>query len=122
MGNIRAREDIYMDGMQVWSFVNSRVPKQVKELLTRNKLDIKDIDLFIFHQASLMTLNSIMKILGLEPGKVFLNIFNIGNTVSASLPIAIKDAWDKGRIKPGNKVVLSGFGVGMSYGSILMEF
>ena len=122
IGNIRAREDIYMDGMRVWSFVNSKVPKQINELLKRNKLDIKDIDLFIFHQASQITIDSLVKILRLDIEKVFINISNIGNTVSASIPIAIKDASDKGRIKQGNKVVLSGFGVGMSYGSILMEF
>ena len=77
IGNIRAREDIYMDGMKVWSFVNSKVPKQINELLKRNRLDSKDIDLFIFHQASQMTLNSIMKILGLDPEKVLINISKI---------------------------------------------
>lgn len=120
-GNIRSKNDICMDGMRVWAFINSVVPSQITTLIERNGLQISDVDLFVFHQASLMTLESIIKILGLEPGKVFVNIKNIGNTVSASIPIALKDALDHGKIKKGSKILLSGFGVGMAYGSILIE-
>ena len=69
-----------------------------------------------------MTIDTLIKILRLDREKVFINICNIGNTVSASIPIAIKDAISQGKIKRGQKVLLSGFGVGMSYGTILMEF
>jgi len=121
-GNIRSKEDIFMDGTKVWAFINSVVPKQIKRLLNRNNLEISDIDLFVFHQASQMTLDTIAKILRLDREKVFINIYNIGNTVSASIPIAIKDAIIQGKLIRGQKVLLSGFGVGMSYGTILMEF
>jgi 3-oxoacyl-[acyl-carrier-protein] synthase-3 len=98
------------------------VPKQINKLLKRNNIDKSDIDIFIFHQASQMTIDTLIRILKLDREKVFINIHNIGNTVSASMPIAIKDAISQGKIKRGQKVLLSGFGVGMSYGTILMEF
>ena len=120
-GNIRSQNDIKMDGYGVWSFINSHVPSQIMKLLQRNQLRIDDIDLFIFHQASLMTIESLMKILKIEKDKVFLNIREIGNTVSASIPIAYKDAKDAGILKTGQKVILSGFGVGLSYGTVLLK-
>jgi len=121
-GNKRTQNDIEMDGFGVWSFINSVAPKQVNRLLEKNNIDKTDVNQFIFHQASLMTLESIMKILKLNEENVFINIHNIGNTVSASIPIAIKDAIDKDKIDIGSTIILSGFGVGLSYGAILMEF
>lgn len=121
-GNIRSKNDIDMDGFGVWSFINSFVPKQIINLLERNNLDKSQIDLFVFHQASQMTLDSLAKKLRLDEDKVFTNLLEIGNTVSASIPIAIKDAFDQGRIKEGAKVLLSGFGVGMSFGSLIIQF
>jgi 3-oxoacyl-[acyl-carrier-protein] synthase III len=121
-GNIRSQENINMKGLDVWSFINSVVPKQIKLLLSNNNLVKKDIDQFIFHQASQMTLDSVIRSLKLDEEKVFINIRDIGNTVSASIPIALKDAIEQNKIKTGHKVVLAGFGVGLSYGSILMEF
>jgi 3-oxoacyl-[acyl-carrier-protein] synthase III len=122
IGNIRSQENITMNGFEVWAFFNSAGPKQIKRLLKNNKLEKTDIDQFIFHQASQMTLDSVIKGLKLDKEKVFINIRDIGNTVSASIPIALKDAIEQGKIKKGDRVILSGFGVGLSYGSILMEF
>ena len=121
-GNKRSKNEIEMDGIGVWSFINSVAPKQINYILKRNKIEKYDIDQFIFHQASKMTLESIITLLKLEKEKVFINIHNIGNTVSASIPIALKDAIDQDKIDIGSKIVLSGFGVGLSYGTILMEF
>lgn len=121
-GNIRSENDIFMDGLSIWGFINSVVPKQINRLLERNNLKKSDVDLFVFHQASKMTLESLIKILKLDKQKVFINLLNIGNTVSASIPIALKDAMDQGKIKRGDKVLLAGFGVGMSYGAMIVEF
>ena len=121
-GNIRTQNDIEMDGFGVWSFINSVVPKQVERLLKRNNVEKTDIDQFIFHQASKMTLKSIMRLMKLKEEQVFINIHNIGNTVSASIPIALRDAIDQGKIDNGSTLILSGFGVGLSYGAILMEY
>ena len=120
--NIRTQNDIEMDGFGVWSFINSVVPKQVERLLKRNNVEKTDIDQFIFHPASKMTLKSIMRLMKLKEEQVFINIHNIGNTVSASIPIALRDAIDQGKIDNGSTLILSGFGVGLSYGAILMEF
>jgi len=121
-GNKRTQNDIEMDGFGVWSFINTVAPKQINKLLNQNKIEKTDVDQFIFHQASQMTLESIMKILKLDEEKVFINICNIGNTVSASIPIALKDAADQEKIDIGSTLILSGFGVGLSYGAILMEY
>ncbi len=119
--NIRSQDDIAMDGLGVWSFINSVVPTQIRHLLRENHLAIGDIDQFIFHQASLMTLESLKRILGLEDERVFINIRNIGNTVSASIPIALREAVERNVVGTGSRVVLSGFGAGLSYGAVLME-
>ena len=121
-GNIRSQNDIEMDGFNVWSFINSVVPKQVNGVLKKNNLEKSNIDQYIFHQASKMTIESIMRLMKLNENKVHINIRDKGNTVSASIPIALKDAIDCGKVCRGSTLVLSGFGVGLSYGTILMEF
>jgi 3-oxoacyl-[acyl-carrier-protein] synthase-3 len=121
VGNTRSQNDINMDGMAVWSFINSKVPNQIIKLLNKNNLDINCIDLFIFHQASLMTLKSLIKILNIDENKVFINMENIGNTVSASIPIALKDAINAGKLKNDQIVLICGFGVGLSYGTALLK-
>jgi 3-oxoacyl-[acyl-carrier-protein] synthase III len=120
-GNVRMLENIHMDGMGILVFVNSKVHLQLLSLLERNGLTIDQIDLFAFHQASKMTLDSIERLLKIKPEKVFRNLKEIGNTVSASIPILLKDALDKGRVSTGDKVVLSGFGAGLSWGTAIIE-
>lgn len=121
-GNIRSLEDIHMNGFAVWQFIFKKVSEQITALLQRNNLAVDDIDLFIFHQASKLTLDSLVKTLQIGSDKVFNNLENIGNTVSASVPIALKDAESAGKLKRGDLIVLSGFGVGLSWGSILMRY
>ena len=121
-GNVRSLENIHMDGMAVWSFINSAVPKQIKGMLAKHELSNEKIDQFIFHQASKMTLDSLMKVLGIQPSQAFSNLLEIGNTVSASIPILLKDATDQGVVKRGDLLLVSGFGVGLSYGSALVRY
>ncbi|PKN02190.1 MAG: 3-oxoacyl-ACP synthase [Elusimicrobia bacterium HGW-Elusimicrobia-1] len=120
-GNTRTLENIYMDGMGILSFVNSRVPSQVSEVLNRNGLSADRIDMFIFHQASAMALDSLERIMGIPSQKSFRNIGEAGNTVGATIPICLKNALDANRIISGNTVVLSGFGVGLSWGTALVK-
>lgn len=112
---------IQMDGLQVLGFIESRVPGQVLELLTRNGLSVTDVDLFVFHQASRLALNALQRNLKIPDDKMFSNIDRIGNTVSASIPIALRDAIDEGRAGPGSRVVLCGFGVGMSWATAIFD-
>lgn len=120
-GNVRSQNDIHMDGMGVWAFVNSFVPRQLRSLLERNERSFADVDLFLFHQASRLTLDSLVRVLSLRPEQVFSNIADVGNTVSASLPILFEDARRTGRLRPGMMVVLAGFGVGLSSAAALMR-
>lgn len=121
-GNSRTQEQIVMEGFALVSLARGKVLSHIKEILDANRLKPEDIDLFIFHQASQLVLDSLQKSLDLPSQKVYNNLAQIGNTVSSSLPIAIKDALDQGRIKRGNKILLSGFGVGFSWGSAIVEW
>lgn len=113
---------IHMDGLRVLGFVESRVPPQVNALLSRNGLSIADIDLFVFHQASRLALDSLGRILGIPPDRMYSNIDRVGNTVSASIPMALRDAMDQEVLKPGHRTLLCGFGVGMSWASAIVDF
>jgi len=121
-GNVRSADFIAMDGLAVWSFINSAVPKQISTYLSRNGLQLSDIDCFIFHQASRLTLDSLVKVLGIDYGKVHLNLAMVGNTVSASIPICLADAVRQGRLRAGDHVLVSGFGVGLSYATTSFEY
>ena len=121
-GNSRTQEHIAMEGFALVSLVRGKVLSHIKEILEANRLKVNDIDLFIFHQASQLVLDSLQKALDLPAEKVYNNLAQIGNTVSSSLPIALKDAVDQGRIKRGDKILLSGFGVGFSWGSAIIEW
>lgn len=121
-GNETTPEDIQMNGFGVWKFISRTVPGQIKTLLNRNGLGVNDIDFFGFHQASKLTLDSLFKALEIPENKAYTNLTGIGNTVSASIPILLKDAERDGRLERGNRVLLSGFGVGLSWGSLLMKY
>ncbi len=121
-GNLRNDENLQMNGLAVYSFVNSKVPKQIIKILLNNKISIDEIDLFVFHQANKLVLESLTKILKIDPQKVFINIDKVSNTVSASIPIALKEAKEEGKIKDGYKVLCSGFGAGLSWGTCILQF
>ncbi len=121
-GNLKSAENIQMNGFAVWQFISRVVPVQIIDLLRKNKLELSDIDFFGFHQASKLTLDSLVKALKIDPNKVYTNMDRVGNTVSASIPIALKDAELEGKLKRGDLVLLSGFGVGLSYGSLIMKY
>lgn len=110
---------IQMDGLQVLNFVGDRVVVQVKALLERNGLSPAEVDQYLLHQASRLALDAMGRRLGVGAVKVFANIERIGNTVSASIPILIKDYFDRGPVAEGSRLLLCGFGVGYSWGSLL---
>jgi 3-oxoacyl-[acyl-carrier-protein] synthase-3 len=119
---LRNNSYLYMNGSEIFKFATEAVPMLVRATLEKHDLRIADIDLFIFHQANKYILNFLRKILGIDENKFYINIANIGNTVSASIPIAIKNAIDDGKIKGNDKVLVAGFGVGYSYGATILKF
>ncbi|MFI1653123.1 3-oxoacyl-ACP synthase III family protein [Streptomyces avidinii] len=96
--------------------------RTVRETLESAKVDAADIDHVVPHQANIRIINSILSHTGLRPEALITNLQKYGNTASASIPIALTEALEEGRIKTGDKVLLAGFGAGMTWGSILMEW
>ena len=121
-GNIRAQNNLYMDGPELFRFAITAVPSMVKELLSIAGKNIEDIDKFVFHQANLYMLKNIQKILKLPDSKMICEIEDVGNTVSSSIPIALKKAYDKGNILIGDKLLLAGFGVGYSWAGTILTW
>jgi 3-oxoacyl-[acyl-carrier-protein] synthase-3 len=120
-GNVRTEENIKMDGLGVLSFFNSTVPCAVKKALADNDLTIADIDLFLFHQASRVALDSLTSALRIPAEKMVVDLADTGNLVSASIPVALQRALETGRARAGQLVLLCGFGVGLSWGTALMD-
>lgn len=113
---------LYLNGPGVLMFTMQIVPACVNELLARTKKIISDVDLFIFHQASKVVIDNIIRILALEESKVFRNYEKIGNTVSATIPIALKQAAEQNVLKKGDLVMLVSFGVGYSWGACFVRW
>ena len=122
--NTLAREKyrLYVDGPGTYLFALQRVPETVEGLLRKAEKSIEDIDCFVFHQASRFVIDELRKVLSLKEEKVFCCYEDIGNTVSASIPIALKKAEEKRVIKTGDLIMLVGFGVGLSWGSCLVRW
>ena len=118
-GNPRSSDFLYMNGSEIFSFTLRVVPKMVKQTLEKNGLDKDDINLFVFHQANSFMLSHLRKKLKISEDKFFINMAEIGNTVSSTIPIALKDAQDAGLLK-GN-ILIAGFGVGLSWGACSLK-
>lgn len=121
-GNVRAAEDFHLHGTDLWSFVSTAVPKHIEAFLAKRSLTLDEIDVFVFHQASGMILNTLTKALAIPSEKVFVHMRDVGNLSSASIPFALRAALAEGAIGPGDRVLLSAFGAGISYGSAIVEF
>ncbi len=120
-GNTRSDHNIYMNGRAVIEFTLREVPRAVAELCDKAGVSLDDIDAVVPHQASATVLEGIRKKLGLTPERFVVCMEDIGNTVSCSVPIAMKRALASGQIKPGGLLLLVGFGVGLSWGATLVR-
>lgn len=120
--NTRSQNHLFMDGMEIFNFTINTVPQMVKETLEKNQLTMEDIDLFIFHQANKYMLDFLRKKCKITPEKFYMNFEDCGNTVSASIPIAMARAVQDGTLRPGMKVLLVGFGVGLSWGATVVTW
>lgn len=118
-GNPVSPDYLYMNGSEIFSFTQKNVPIVVRETLFKNGLNQSDIDVFVFHQANTYMLNFLRKKLKIEPERFYIDMGEVANTVSNSIPIALKDAKDAG-ILHGN-VLLCGFGVGYSWGGCVIK-
>jgi 3-oxoacyl-[acyl-carrier-protein] synthase III len=111
------KQYFHMDGRGIWNFATVEVPKLIERLAQETGYSLDDVDLYISHQANLRIIESIMGTIGQPFEKTFTNIEKYGNTSSASVPLAIKEALDAGRLKPGDLLFIFAFGAGLSYGA-----
>lgn len=118
-GSIRSREDLFMDGGEIFNFTIKRVPTLVKLLLEETKMEIPDMDYIIFHQANKFILNYLAKKLKLAPHQVPMSISQYGNTSSGSIPLTMASELAM-ELRQGDKdIALIGFGVGYSWAGVL---
>jgi len=112
----------YMDGQAVFKKAVVKFPEVIGEALAKNNLKSTDINMLIPHQANLRISQFVQKTLGLSDDQVFNNIQKYGNTTAASVPIALCEAWEEGKIKDGDLVCLAAFGAGFTWGSALIRW
>jgi len=117
-------EEIYpkMNGNFVFKYAVTRFPETMKEALDAAGKSVEDLDMFIPHQANLRIAQYVQQKFGLPDEKVFNNIQKYGNTTAASIPIALSEAIEQGKINRGDLVLLSAFGSGFTWGSVLFEY
>jgi len=113
--------EIRMNGSEMYNFARQSVPREVEKILKKTKLKKENIKYFIFHQASKLILNTLQNSLDIPKEKLFSNLSEIGNTTSSSIPLAIQDIMKRNKIKKNDILLLSGFGVGYSWGTCLYK-
>ena len=116
-GCVRSPNDLYMDGPALFTFALTTVPKVVSSLMTKTGRSVDDYDWFVYHQANKYMLENLFSRSKIPPQKAAQAYEMIGNTVSSSIPIAIETYVQAGKIVPGQRLMLVGFGVGFSWGA-----
>lgn len=120
-GNITTDNHLYMNGPAIFNFTIEAVPVVIEDVLKKNNTTLDSIDYVIFHQANKYMLDYLRTKMDIPQEKFYLNMLKTGNTVSATIPMALKDCIDNKIVKTGDKVLLVGFGVGYSWGAVIIE-
>ena len=121
-GHLWYDDYLYMNGGAIFNFTLDAVPAMMMELLGKNHLLKEDVDFYVFHQANRFMLNTLRKVCAIPKEKFYVNLEKTGNTVSSTVLIGLKDCIDKGVIQHGMNVMISGFGVGLSWGGGVLRF
>jgi 3-oxoacyl-[acyl-carrier-protein] synthase-3 len=121
-GSAHSQDSLFMNGAEIFTFTLEAVPKSVAAVLKKAGLAAADIDLYVFHQANRYMLEHLRKRLKIPPEKFQLSMAHCGNTVSSTIPIALKHAVEEGKISPGTVLMLVGFGVGYSWGATILRW
>lgn len=121
-GHIQSSDYLYMNGSEIFNFTLEAVPTMMKEILLKNSLEQEAIDYYVFHQANKFMLNTIRKVCRISKEKFYNNLETAGNTVSSTVLIGLKDCINNETLISGMKVMISGFGVGYSWGGTILKF
>lgn len=121
-GHIWRDDYLYMNGGNIFNFTLDAVPSMMKDIFSKNGLEKDQIDYFVFHQANKFMLSTIRKVCGLPKDKFYNNLSETGNTVSSTILIGLKDCLNHEYIKQGMNVMITGFGVGLSWGGTVLSF
>ncbi|AGZ81132.1 beta-ketoacyl-ACP synthase III [Campylobacter fetus] len=113
---------LHMSGNEVFKIAVNTLTKDVVDILEKNSIDSKDIDLFIPHQANLRIIEAVKQRLDFTDEQCVITVVDYGNTSSASIPMAMNDAYEAGRLKQGSLILLDAFGGGFTWGSALLRF
>jgi len=113
---------LFMDGREIFKFSITVIPQSVNELLSRNNLSVKDIKYFVFHQANKYMLGEIQKKLNIHDSQMIVDMEDYGNTIASTIPIAYKNLCSQNKAKKNDLIIFSGFGVGLSWGTILYRY
>jgi 3-oxoacyl-[acyl-carrier-protein] synthase-3 len=111
-----------MDGVEVYKFAVKAMADVSRKVMAAVDKDVSEIDLFVPHQANRRIIHATARSLGIPDSRVFSNVERYGNMSAASLPVALCEAVEEGRIKGGDHVVLVGAGAGLSWGAILLRW
>lgn len=115
------RGEITMNGPEMFNFAKNNIPKDINSIIKNSNINKNHIKYFILHQASKIILDTLGSELNISKKKLFKNLFNLGNTVSSTIPLALYDLFKQRKIKKKDLLVMSGFGVGYSWGSCIYK-
>lgn len=112
---------LFMDGKEIFNFTAFQIPPLINSILEKNHLSLEEIDTYIFHQANAYMLDFIRKRCKIPEEKFYVYLKEVGNTVSSTIPIALKEYMSESASKSRSKILLAGFGVGLSMGGVVLE-
>lgn len=121
-GHIWYDDYLYMNGGAIFNFTLDIVSPMITEILKKNNLEKDQINYYVFHQANKFMLSTIRKVCTLPQEQFYINLSTTGNTVSSTVLIGLKDSINSQAIKKGDRVMISGFGVGLSWGGTILTF
>jgi 3-oxoacyl-[acyl-carrier-protein] synthase-3 len=113
---------LFMDGRSIYEFVTQTVPQSVRTVLEKAKVTMDEVKHIVCHQANARLIEGVAKKLKMSMDKFYISIGRYGNTSSSTMPIALSEMMEQGMIEKGDKIIIAGFGAGLTWGSLLLQF
>ncbi|MEX0675599.1 MAG: beta-ketoacyl-ACP synthase III [Pirellulales bacterium] len=113
---------LVMDGKGVFKWATRVLCDSIEDVLKHARLELADIDLFVLHQANMRIIDAAADYLGIDRHKLVINLDRYGNTSGGSVPLALDEAWEQGRVHAGDKILMSGYGAGLAWGTAIFRW